>query len=92
LKKKLSFKELDKLLKEAVDKHSASLFYSEAIDFVYDHYCPEVQTVFITENPGSPVEVTYEKVEPLKKEIQKISSRIQLSIFYEAEDFGNTKD
>ena len=92
MKEKLSFKELDKLLKETVDKYSASLFYSEGIDFAYDHYCTDVQTVFIIESPDSPIDVDYDKVVDLEKAIKKISSRIQLSIIHEAEDFGNTRD
>ena len=92
MKEKLSFKELDKLLKEAVNEYSASLFFDKGLDFSYDHYCSEVQTVFILESSDSPVEVEYEKLVDLEEAIKKISPRIQLSIIHESEDFGNTKD
>ena len=92
MKEKLSFKELDKILKETVDKFSASLFFDKGLDFAYDHYCSEVQTVFIIETPNSPIEVNYDKLVDLEKAIKKISPRIQLSIIHEAEDFGNTRD
>ena len=60
-----------KLVKKICAEECDLLYLNEDIDVAYDHFSPEVKTIFLRENPKTNVRVTHKAVKHIAKRIQK---------------------
>ncbi len=65
-----------KCKKKYVMKNVAYFILEEDIDIAYDHYSPEVQTIFLKEDPDTTVRVTHEAVKHISDKIKKIEQKM----------------
>ena len=85
-KKELTQKELIQLIKDACDEEAAEIFVNTGVDFMFDHYDPEVKAVVVRELSTTVKPVECEILRPLQKKLQEISKRLVVYILYEAEE------
>jgi hypothetical protein len=78
--KKSEFKRQISKAKRICEEECGILYLEKDIDIAYDHYSPEVQTIFLKEDPETTVRVTHEAVKPISDKIKKINKRWQIGL------------
>ena len=80
----MTFKEQLKLAKEMCDEQLGILYITQDVDAEYDHYDPEVQTIFLKENPDTVTRIEFHMIRNLEKNIQQdINKRWTIGIIIE---------
>ena len=85
----MTFKEQLKLAKQYCDDALGILYMTQDVDAEYDHYDPEVETIFLKENPETVVRIEFHMIRDLVDRIQtEINKRWTIGIIIEeAPDF-----
>ena len=79
--KKPELKKQLKLVKLICEEECNLLYLEEDIDVTYDHYSPEVHTIYLRENPKTTNRVTHTNVKPIAKRIkEEINDRWHLGL------------
>ena len=84
--KDLNKKEFLQLIKDICAEESAEMFVETGVDYMFDHYDPEVKAIVVKELDTTVRPVTYEDTEPLKRRLQEIKKRLVIYILHEAEE------
>jgi len=100
--KRLELKEKLRLTKKICEEECNLLYLEEDIDLTYDHYSPEVGTVYLRENSKTVNRVTHASVKHIADRIKKevgarwylglIVSRPELFAWYTGEDDDDEDD
>ena len=85
----MTFKEQLKLAKQYCDDALGILYMTQDVDAEYHHYDPEVETIFLKENPETVVRIEFYMIKDLRDRIQtEINKRWTIGIIIEeAPDF-----
>ena len=79
--KKYSKKKKLRMVEQICEEECGLLYLEKDIDVSYDHYSPEVHTVYIRENPETTNRVTHEDVKHIAERIRtEVSERWHLGI------------
>ena len=81
MKKKNNKSEIE-IMKRYVLEEAMDAFVEYDVDFEFDSFSKDVQTVYVRENIESKNSVEFYMLENLEKNIQKINSRYQVGIIY----------
>ena len=78
---KLTKKEKIKLVKAICEEECNYLYMEKDIDVGYDHFSPEVNTVYLKENPKTTNRATHAAIRHIRDRIQEeVSDRWQLGL------------
>lgn len=81
MKKKNKNSEVE-LMKKYVKEEALDAFIDYDVDFHFDHYSKDVQTLYVRESMESKNPVEFYMLESLENKIQKINSRYRVGILY----------
>jgi len=74
------------LIKKIVDEESTNAFIDFNVEFEFQKFEKEVQTVYVFENRQSPNTVEFYMLENLLKRIKKINPRYRVGIMFEEKE------
>ena len=78
----MSVKDIDKM-KKIVEEESLEVLVDYNAEFEFNHFCPQVQIVYVLELPSSQESLEYHMLTNLSKRIAEINSRYKVGIFFE---------
>ena len=78
----MSVKDIDKI-KKIVEKEVLEVIIDYNAEFKFDHFCPQVEIVYVLEISSSQESVEYHMLENLSKRIAEINPRYKVGIIFE---------
>ena len=88
LDKKTEFKKKIAMVKAICKEESDRLYLLEDIEFSYDHYDPEVRTIYVRESTKTTNEVTHESLRDLSNRVKdEVDGRWMIGILHENANF-----
>ena len=80
----MTFKEQLTLAKQLCEDALGILYLTQDVDAEYHHYDPDVETIFLKENPKTVVRIEFHMIKDLRDRIQReINKRWTLGIIIE---------
>ena len=74
------------LIKKIVDEESTNAFIDFNVEFEFQNFDKEVQTVYVLENRQSPNTVEFYMLEDILERIKKINPRYRVGIMFEEKE------
>jgi hypothetical protein len=88
--KKLTRKEFTNLLRQICTEFASELYFKHDVDFIFDHYDGDLKVVYVRESENTKNPVTNEILSGLLAAVKKLNSRMQVGIFFEDTQAGDS--